>query len=201
MLTDEERHVLLGVPADPDGLVRHYTFTRSDRNLLLTRRGKTNQLGFAVQLVLLRHPGTTLFYMDGSVAALVAWLATQLEIPRSAFETYQRRPQTMTDHAQILATTLGLRLPSRGDFASMIDAAALAAWDTDRGPMIVKGVIADLRARKIILPTTGVIERVAIAGRARARKRTADALIQGLSPDQITRLDLNRAGNPGGHFV
>ena len=189
LLTDEERHVLLGVPTDPDGLVRHYTFTRSDRNLLLTRRGKANQLGFAVQLALLRHPGTTLSYIAGSVAALVAWLATQLEIPQSAFETYQRRPQTMTDHAQILATTLGLRLPNRGDFASMIDAAALAAWGTDSGPMIVKGVIAALRARKIILPTTGVIERVAIAGRARARKRTADALVQGLSPDLITRLD------------
>jgi TnpA family transposase len=189
LLTSEERRVLLGIPEDPDDLVRHYTFTRSDRNLLFTRRGQTNQLGFAVQLALLRHPGTTLFYIDGSVTALVDWLAIQLDIPRSSFETYQRRPQTTTDHSQILATALGLRLPNRGDVSSMIEAAALAAWGTDRGAVIVKGVIADLRARKIILPTTGVIERVAIAGRARARKRAADALIQGLSPEQISRLD------------
>jgi hypothetical protein len=44
LLTSEERRVLLGIPEDPDGLVRHYTFTRSDRNLLFTRRGQTNRL-------------------------------------------------------------------------------------------------------------------------------------------------------------
>ena len=38
-----------------------------------------------------------------------------------------------------------------------------------------------LRGEKIILPTPTVIERTAIAGRARARKRTADALLAGLS--------------------
>ena len=57
LLTDEERRLLLGVPRDPDALARHYTFTRSDQDLVAGRRGATNRLGFAVQLALLRHPG------------------------------------------------------------------------------------------------------------------------------------------------
>jgi hypothetical protein len=66
----------------------------------------------------------------------------------------------------------------------MIEAAAQSAWSTDRG-----GLIAALHAEKIILPAPSVIERAAIAGRARARKRAADALLANISPAQLTRLD------------
>ena len=41
LLTDEERRLLLGVPRDPDALARHYTFTRSDQDLVAGRRGAT----------------------------------------------------------------------------------------------------------------------------------------------------------------
>ena len=75
LLTDEERQLLFGVPGDPDALARHYTFTRSDQDLVADRRGAANRLGFAVQLALLRHPGMGLAQMEESVEALVEWLA------------------------------------------------------------------------------------------------------------------------------
>ena len=71
-----------------------------------------------------------------------------------------------------------------------MEAAAQSAWGTDRGAPIVAGVVAALRAAKIILPAPAVIERTAIAGRARARKRAADALLAGLSPLQLAKLDV-----------
>ena len=71
----------------------------------------------------------------------------------------------------------------------MIEAAAQSAWGTDRGAPVVAGITAALRAAKIILPAPAVIERTAIAGRARARKRAADALLKGLSPAQLAKLD------------
>jgi len=75
LLTDEERRLLLGVPRDPDALARHYTLTRFDQELVVGRRGAANRLGFAVQLALLRHPGTGLVQMGEPVDALVTWLA------------------------------------------------------------------------------------------------------------------------------
>jgi hypothetical protein len=53
----------------------------------------------------------------------------------------------------------------------------------------VAGIIAALRSAKIILPAPTVIERAAIAGRARARKRAADALLAGLTDAQLATLD------------
>jgi hypothetical protein len=39
----------------------------------------------------------------------------------------------MTDHARRLAMTMGLRAPMAADLMPMIEAAAQAAWATDRG--------------------------------------------------------------------
>ena len=113
LLTNEERQLLLGVPRDPDILARHYTFTRSDQELITSRRGAANQLGFAVQLALLRHPGRAMAQVDEPIDVLVSWLAAHLEVPVAAFAEYARRPQTMTDHARLLAATLGLRPAGR----------------------------------------------------------------------------------------
>src|SRR5271165_1542319 len=189
LLTEEERRLLFGVPRDPDSLARHYTFTRSDQELVSHRRGAANRLGFAVQLALLRHPGRALPNMDEPVDALVAWLAAHLELPVAAFTEYARRPQTMTDHARFLADILGMRPAVSADLPFMIEAAAQCAWSTDRGEPIVAGIIAALLASKIILPAPAVIERAAIAGRARARKRVTDALLSGVSTEQMAKID------------
>ncbi len=60
LLTDDERHALLGIPIDPDGMARRFTLSRSDQYLVAARRRDANRIGFAVQLALLRHPGMAL---------------------------------------------------------------------------------------------------------------------------------------------
>ena len=189
LLTDEERQALLGIPPNADSLARLFTLSRLDQNRVAERRGDANRLGCAVQLALLRHPGTALAYLDQPTDALVTWMAGQLDIPAVVFAEYARRPQTMTDHARQLATALGLRTPTMADVPPMIEAAAEAARSTDRGQPIAAAVIAALRTAGIILPGGTVIERIAIAGRARARKRAADALVAGLSAEHLTKLD------------
>jgi hypothetical protein len=60
----------------------------------------------------------------------------------------------MTDHSRALAV---VRLPTAADLPLMIEAAAQAAWSTDRGQPIVAGTIAALRAERILLPASAVI--------------------------------------------
>jgi TnpA family transposase len=189
LLTDDERQALLGIPLDPDGMARRFTLSRADQDLVAERRRDANRIGFAVQLALLRYPGVALAQLEQPVDLLVEWLAARLEIPAAPFVGYAHRPQTMTDHARLLATTLGLRLPVTADLPMMIEAAAQAAWSTDRGHPIAAAVISALRAAGVILPAAGVIERTAIAGRARARTRAANAILAGISEGQMAKLD------------
>jgi uncharacterized protein DUF4158 len=189
LLTDEERQALFGFPLDADGMARCFTLSRNDRELVAARRRDANRIGFAVQLALLRHSGIALAHLEQPVEPLVQWLAEQLKLPHAPFAGYASRPQTMTDHARVLANVLGLRTPANSDLPLMIEAAARAAWSTDRGQPVAAAVVTALRAANIVLPTGSVIERAAIAGRARARRRATDALLAGLSETQLARLD------------
>jgi hypothetical protein len=92
--------------------------------------------------------------LEQPVEPLVQWLAKQLEIPAAPFIGYARRPQTMTDHARLLAITLGLRSPANADLPMMIEAAAQAAWSTDHGQPIAAAVVSALRAAAVILPAS-----------------------------------------------
>lgn len=189
LLTEEERRLLFGLPTDRDALARHYTFTRTELDLIAIRRGDANRLGFAVQLALLRHPGLPLAHIGEPIEAVVGWVAEHLELPALTFAEYARRPQTVTDHARDVAAALGLRFPREADLPDLIEVATQAAWISDQGMPIVTKIIAALRSAKIVLPAPTVIERAALAGRARARKRAADALVGDLTDEQRDKLD------------
>lgn len=85
LLTEEERCQLFGVPTDPDALARQYMLTRTDLDLVATRRGDANRLGFAIQLALLRHHGLALTQVEGPIEPLVDWMARRLDIPALLF--------------------------------------------------------------------------------------------------------------------
>ena len=122
LLTDAERERLIGIPTGYDELARMYTLEGPDLDLILQRRGDGNRLGFALQLAVLRHPGTMLARTDRPPEALVRYLAHQLHLPASALAHYATREQTMTDHGRQLADLFGLRIPTREDIPFMIDA-------------------------------------------------------------------------------
>jgi len=164
--------------------------------LLLAKRGARNILGTAVQLGLLRHPGFGLRSDEVVAEALLGYLAGQLNVSVTAFRHYAIRAQTRQDHAQELAGLLGLRLSGRGDLALMLGHATEAASATDKGAVIVTAVMHGIRAARIILPSPDTIERVGLAGRARARKHAADTLIAPLVPEQIAGLDALLVNDP-----
>ena len=131
----------------------------------------------------------TTVYAAGLRVSEVEGRASVVRSTMRSIADYTRRPQTVTDHARQLAVTLGLRMPTAADLPLMIEAAAQAASGTDCGQPITGAVVAALRAASVILPVAAVIERAAIAGRARARRRATDALLTGLPDEQLAKLD------------
>lgn len=193
LLSAEERRRLFGVPVEGDALARLYTFGQRDLDLIESRREDRNRLGFAVQLALIRHPGLTLAQITAQsgvdLEPLVGFIARQLDLPAAALADYAAREQTMTDHAREIGAALGLRPPVRADLNLMIEAAASAAWSTDKGAVIAGAVVAALREKAIMLPPPATIERAGVTGRAVARKRVHEVLLTGLGADQLAALD------------
>ena len=189
LLTGDERRVLFGVPLDHASLAKFYTVMPEYRSLIEARRGDANRLGFALHLALLQHPGFGLRHDEVMPDFLVRHIADQLGLRSRAMADYARRAQTRLEHAWEAMGSLGLRAFEPGDIARALDTATAAAGGTERGIVRATASVDDLRAGRIVLPAPARIERIGIAGRARARKLAADIVVDALTPEQVAALD------------
>ncbi len=71
LLNEADRKQLFEAPVDDASLIRLYSLSGDDRDFILSKRGARNQLGIAVQLSLLRHPGFGLRVESGAPATLI----------------------------------------------------------------------------------------------------------------------------------
>ena len=189
LLTAEERRRLFGLPTDEQEIIRHYTLTPTDLEWLFRRHGPANKLGAALQLCLLRYPGFGLRLDEEVPEPVMRYLAAQLHVSETAYQDYGRRVQTRLDQASNLQRLLELRAFTRSDLGLALEFATAAAWATDQGRPITEAVIDGLRSNHLILPSSDTIEHVGLAGRARARKQAAEAILASLTPDQIESID------------
>lgn len=189
LLTADERRALFGVPSDRASLAKFYTVMPEHRPLIEARRGDANRLGFALHLALLQYPGLGFRHDEVVPDFLIRHIADQLGLRSCAMAGYARRAQTRLEHAWEAMGALGLRGFEPGDVGRALGAATEAASGTERGMAIATAIIDDLRAGRIVLPAPARIERIGIAGRARARKLAADIVVDALTPEQIAALD------------
>ncbi len=189
LLTGDERRALFGVPLGRASLAKFYTILLEDRALIEAKRGDANRLGFALHLALLQHPGFGLRHDEIVPDLLVRHIADQLDLETSAVAEYAHRPQTRLEHAWEAMKCLGLRGFEPSDVGHALDVATEAASGTERGMTIAIAIVDDLRASRIVLPAPARIERIGIAGRARARKLAADAVVDALTPEHVAALD------------
>jgi len=112
---------------------------------------------------------------------MIAFVAHQLGAPPAAFADYAQRDQTRREHVVELQRYLGLRSFGLADWRACLRVGSDAAWATDRGEPIVVAILAHLRAKGVVLPSATVLERIGLAARARARKKTFETLATGMS--------------------
>ncbi len=180
---------LVAIPSDEEGLIRHFTLSGEDIDRVLARRGENNQLGFAVQLCLMRYPGRALGPTETPPSAMLGFVAQQLELDPGVFDDYARRDETRRDHAKEIQQYLGLHSAERDDRRAALFAAATTADATDDGMLIAEAMIQALRDRSALLSSTDTIDRIGRAGRSIARRRANAALLDGLATEQLAAFD------------
>jgi TnpA family transposase len=189
ILSPQSRAALFDPPTDPAAIVRHYTFSPNDLVLIRRHRRDANRLGFAVHFAYLKFPGRVLGSGEIPPSDMMAFIASQLEIGPGAFGEYAQRTETRREHLAELQNYLGVRPFRREDYREVAEAALGEAIGTDRGDVIVAAMIDHLRKRSIMLPASVTLEKIALAARARARKRAYKNLVEGLEPEIISGLE------------
>ena len=181
LLSAEQRARLFGIPVDAAEMAKHYVLSSEDLKPVGTKRRIGNQLGFAVQLCLLRHPGQGLGFGEHPPKPMIAFVARQIGASPAALADYALRDQTRREHVVELQKLLGLRSFRLADWRACLHVGTNAAWATDRGEPIVQAMLAHLRTERVLIPAAAVFERIGLAARVRARKQVFHALAEGLT--------------------
>ena len=67
--------------------------------------------------------------------------------------------------------------------------AARAAFDTDDGRIILARLSGEIKAQRFVLPSADTLDRIGLAGRARARRLSAQALNDALGDERKKALE------------
>lgn len=179
----------MGVPVDEESLIQHYLLDMVDIERINSKRRPENQLGFAVQLCLMRFPGRALQSGEKPPRETVAFIASQLGIDPAAFANYARRDETRREHAVQIQEYLKLSPATRTNQRIALVAGLAAAEKSDNGSAIAQAMVQALREQSVLLPSFRKLDRLGRAARAIARARTNAAVLEGLNEAQLLRVD------------
>lgn len=179
----------MGVPTDEESLIQHYLLDMVDMDLIRAKRRTENQLGFAVQLCLMRYPGRALQPGETLPRETIAFIAGQLGIDPAAFADYARRDETRREHAIQIQDYLNLAPATRSNQRNALMAGLAAAEKTDNGQVIAEAMVLALRSRSVLLPSFQKLDRLGRAARAIVRARTNATVLSGLDEGQLLGID------------
>jgi hypothetical protein len=197
VLTDAQLEALLALPTAEPLLVRYYTLSRTDLELVGRRRYDRNQLGYALQLCTLRYPSRLLRAGEMVPPEILRFVSEQVDIQPMVLAGYSARFQTRYEHSSALQEKFGFR-PFEGLARREIQQWLLpVALATTGGANIAAALLEELRRRQVIVPGPTVIERLVAVALLNAELHVARELTRGLAPEQIAQLErlLERRSN------
>lgn len=175
---------------DEREILRYYTISDEELQIINKQRGAANRLGFAIQIAYLRFPGRPLSANEKVPNFIVHTIAIQLGISPSAIKNYARgRDTTRQEHLIKIRSALGFRTFTLKDYRELARWLLPIAMKTDKGHLLVEALIIEMRKRKIILPAVYAVEHLAWAVRERAHRRIFKQLTRNLTSSQCKQLD------------
>ena len=151
-----------------DDLIRAFTLTGADRDLVAIRRGAANRLGLALQLCALRYLGFVPRNLSAAPRSVACVVADQLKVSPEEIQSYARREQT-----RFTALHRGSGTPR------LLDA-----------PKVLFRLARErLRTERLVFPAPDRIVRLVSSARGRAQERTHTLVEPLLSAERRAQLD------------
>lgn len=197
LLSAAQRAQFFALPTEGHELIRHYTLSSADIELVNRRRRPQNRLGFAVQLCLVRYPGRALGPGERPPAALASYISEQLGLNHNMMSEYSRRDQTRREHLAELQEILSCRTVTVADYRVLATALMPAAMQTDNVEVLIPELLEMFRRKRILIPAPATVERIALICLRQAHATTHRKLAGDLTETQQASLDALLTLKPG----
>ena len=188
-LTEPQLTALFDPPTDQRELVRHYTLSDADITMIRRCRGDHSRLGYATMLCYLRYPGRPLRTGERPPAALVAFIAGQIDVLPEKMDKYLAAERNRQRHAIECQEWLGLRSSGRRAAVELTEILLPRAIENDQLVHVVELMMDTCRRSRIVVPPLFALERVCVELRHKARREVYRRLGHGLSVEERRRLD------------
>lgn len=197
LLSDEAWDAVMALPSEERDLLRHCTLSVEDLDRLRGVRTAHNRLGHALLLCAMRHPGRALAPGELPPAAMIKWVAHQVEVEADALFHWSDRAQTRREQIGDIIKTHGFMTFGRDEAAAMTRWLTPTAQIERRRQRLLDFLLTELRRRRILLPQPRVLELVVHRARAAAVRVTCRALAGDLSASQSEALETLFGAAPG----
>jgi Domain of unknown function (DUF4158) len=188
-LTEGQIAALFDPPTDRRELVRHWTLSEADTAMIRRCRGDHSRLGYALMLCYLRYPGRPLRINERPPAALISFVAEQIDVRPESIDNYLISGQNRRRHAAELQDRLRLRPFGRRAAGELASSLLPHAIESDRLAFLAGLVIQECRQRGIVVPSPRSLERLCVDLRHQARREIERRLTGGLLAEQRCQLD------------
>lgn len=177
------------IPEDEFSIGSYYTFSKEDLEIIMKHRKEENQLGFAIQLALLRYPGwsyTSFKYIPENV---IKYIAKQVGTVPKALKYYAKRENTIWNHIQEIRSHYGLNLFNSEIYEKTKLYLFNIATKNDDTLILMNRAIDYLREQKVILPAITTIEKLVWESKNESEKFVINTIINSLNQIQRKKLD------------
>ncbi len=183
-LTDVERDQLSQFPEDiPDeDIIKFFTLSASDRNIIPIHSSVVNRLGVSVQLCLLRYLGFIPSNFGLLPIPVIDFVSSQLEINSALLNEYGTRLKTKRDHLNRVIDYLGFKKYSLEHKDKLLKWLIAKAMEHDKPSLLLLWLIEKLLQDKIVRPGITTLEELV----SLARNNVTNEIFKLLSP-QLTQ--------------
>ena len=191
-LTTIERQSYEQVPSEIPSydLLTYFQFSDRDRALISMQRRPTNQLGFALQLSLIRYMGfLPVNWMAQLPDHAVRFVSGQLSLKVSDLQGYGQRAATLTSHLKSIMRYIGWRRFEHLDVLMMERWILERSMEHDRERILLEMACQKLKQEHILRPAIMQLEKMVVGALLATDKEMYRRLAPLLSPEIKERLD------------
>ena len=192
-LSETERVRFSSFPADlsDDDLIAYFTLSDSDLKQIPTTSTPPNQIGFALQLLLLRFLGFYLPELKSLPEAVINYVASQIGVECEQLNFYGERDATLTAHRQAVESYLGFNHPTDENYRLIGEWLLERALEHDRPILLLQLLCERFLTEKLIRPGFSVVERMVAAARNSAEEeifRKVETIVDEILAEELDGL-------------
>lgn len=188
LLTKDQRASFMKFPDSDEIIGSYYTFSNEDIKIIKSHRKEENQLGFAVQLAIIRYPGWSYTSFKNIPDEIIKYIAKQISASPRALKNYAKRENTIWNHIKEIRKIYGFTLFSDEIQERTKTHLIGCALENDDKLFLIYTCICYLRDNRVILPAMTTLESLVWEAKEEAEEIVINTILNYLDSDQRQKL-------------